>query len=162
MFPKTKKAFIIFGLITILIISYPYMLAGITWAWGVLIVVLLAPLWFPLSYLFFYSPKTLICYDSTPPEDKQKEIKSNLGLSEKKLRKTSFDFYNNVLNGQYDALLDTKEYFLIYKNYQKSLTPEPTIILVINKKENTEKLGNIEKDFLNSMIPRCKIYVKKR
>lgn len=25
MFPKTKKAFIIFGLITILIISYPYM-----------------------------------------------------------------------------------------------------------------------------------------
>lgn len=145
MFPKIKKAFIIFGLIAMLIISYPYMLADIPWAWSVLIFVLLA--WFPLSYLFFYSPKTLICYDSTPTEDIQKEIKRNLGLNETTLRKTSFDFYKNVLNGQYDALLDTKEYFLIYKNYQKSLTSETTIILVINKKESTEKLGNYRKRF---------------
>ena len=44
MFPKIKRAFIIFGLIAMLIISYPYMLADIPWAWSVLIFVLLAPL----------------------------------------------------------------------------------------------------------------------
>ncbi|CDG03375.1 hypothetical protein [Lactococcus lactis] len=83
-------------------------------------------------------------------------------MAEVKNYKLSLNFYNNVLNDQYDALLDTEEYFLIYRTIRKALVSEPLTILVIDKKENRKVLGNDDQDFLDFMIPKCKHYVKKR
>lgn len=65
------------------------------------------------------------------------------------------------MDNYYDALLDTKNFFLIYKDYKKGLVSDYPIILVINKKENREKAGNNGQDFLDFILPKCKKYIKK-
>ena len=49
-----------------------------------------------------------------PSENEQIEIKKSFNMAEVKNYKLSLNFYKNVLNDQYDALLDTEEYFRNY------------------------------------------------
>ena len=162
MLSRNRKTIGIFGAILMVALVFPFMLTGTIWAWGVLVFLLLIPFLLPLTYLSVYSPSTVVCFYFIPSEEKQLEIKKTFNMSEIKNLKLSLNFYDNVLNDQYDALLDTEEYFLIYRTSRKSLVAEPITILVIDKEENRKTLENDDIDFLDFMIPKCKHYIKKR
>lgn len=120
------------------------------------------PLIIPLTFLLVFAPKLLVCFQNTPSKEEQEKI-NNLFCSAIKDDKynTSLNYGRNVMDNYYDALLDTKNFFLIYKDYKKGLVSDPAIILVINKKENINKLDKNGQAFLDFILPKCKVYVKK-
>ncbi|MGX9825383.1 hypothetical protein ACVVIB_13025 [Lactococcus lactis] len=162
MLSRTRKTIVTFGVILAVALLAPYILTGNSVAWVAMIFILLSPFLYPLIYLSYYCPRTLVCFYFIPSENEQIEIKKSFNMAEVKNYKLSLNFYDNVLNGQYDALFDTEEYFLIYRTIRKALVYEPLTILVIDKKENRKILGNDDQAFLDFMIPKCKHYVKKR
>lgn len=118
---------------------------------------LLLPLLYPFTFLFLYSPKMLVCYKEFPTELEQEKIKNIF----KGMNNISLDYYRNTLNKTYDLLLETPECYFIYKNYKKALVPDPSIILVINKKENQLKLEENNQNFLKFIQPKCERYIHK-
>lgn len=116
----------------------------------------------PLTFLLVYSPKILVCFQNTPSSEEQGKINKLFEFNTRDDKyNTSLNYGRNVMDNYYDALLDTKNFFLIYKDYKKGLVSDYPIILVINKKENREKLGNNGQDFLDFILPKCKKYIKK-
>lgn len=116
----------------------------------------------PLTFLLIYSPKLLVCFE-TLPSTEEKEIHNKLFgayVSDDKYA-TSINYDRNVMDKEYDVLLETKKFYLIYKEYKKEFKSESSIILVINKNENKDELGKEGQNFLDFILPKCKKYIKK-
>lgn len=123
---------------------------------------IILPFIMPLTFLLVYAPKLLVCFQNTPSSEEQGKINKLFEFNTRDDKyNTSLNYGRNVMDNYYDALLDTKNFFLIYKDYKKGLVSDYPIILVINKKENREKLGNNGQDFLDFILPKCKKYIKK-
>ncbi|KSU06834.1 hypothetical protein KF282_0807 [Lactococcus lactis subsp. lactis] len=155
--PQKNKQLMIFGLLLAFPISLFLLKDYFSFVACFWVLMLLIPLISPAMFLFLYSPKTLICYKEYPSEDFQQKIKNSFADKSN----TSLNFYRNTLDKTYDLLLETPKYYFIYKNYKKSLVPEPSVILVINKNENQSELDNRNQNFLKFIQPKCKKYIKK-
>lgn len=118
------------------------------------------PIISPSLFMVVYCPDTLVCFYIKPQIEEMKLYDGIYTSNEDSKYKLSFNYNRNVMDSNYDILFETRNYFFIYRNYMKSLVPEPSIILVINKIENQEYLGRDSQEFLNILIPRCKKYIK--
>jgi hypothetical protein len=124
---------------------------------------IISPLIIPLSFMLIYCPKEVICFKTLPSNLEQEQIFNSLKTSNQRDNGNfSLDFNRNSIdNHNYDALFDTKDFFLLYKDSKKGPIPEHSIILIINKKENQGELDKDNQNFLEFALPKCKKYIKK-
>lgn len=126
------------------------------------IVILLAPIITTVQFIFLYSPKTIVCFREYPSNQEKEKIELSFKTNSSCAKQdVSCDFFRNTLDKTYDLLIETSDYYFVYKNYVKGLVTEPSTILVIYKQENFQTLSENKQNFLDFMRPKCKKYIKK-